>query len=282
MRIPVIAGGVALCAGIVFGAQILTVPQKASAQTVAVSLLKSNDTSSDQEVSETRVSDSDVVKVAVDTVIKSSEKNEPEEADASAEVVVHVVAKGESLEAIAKHYEVEEWTRIYDKNIDVEDPNLLEVGQELVIPANEEELEKRELPVVEVQPVARAARAASGTAQASASAPATRSLARPASTSGNGYSYGYCTWYVKNMRSDLPNNLGNANTWYSKAAAQGYSVGYAPQVGAAAEAITGYMHVAYVTAVHGDGTITVSEMNFNGWNVVSSRRVAASQFRYIY
>jgi surface antigen len=41
-------------------------------------------------------------------------------------------------------------------------------------------------------------------------------------------------------------------------------------------------HVVFVEAVHGDGTVTVSEMNWNGWNVVSSRTVSAGAFTYIY
>ncbi len=287
MRIPVIAGGVALCAGIVFGAQILTVPQKASAQTVAVSILKTNGASVEEAQQKTTENDHDVVKVAVDSVIKSSEKKEKTE-EVEKEVV-HTVEPGESLEVIAKEYQIDEWTRIYDKNTDLENPDFLEVGQEIVIPDEDEELEKRDLPQIEVEATATVAQSAyraqttAAASSASSPAPQTQSTvaSRPA-TSGNGYSYGYCTWYVKNKRPDLPNNLGNANTWYARAASQGYSVGYTPRVGAVAEATTGYMHVAYVTAVHGDGTITVSEMNFRGWNVVSSRRVPANQFRYIY
>jgi surface antigen len=99
-------------------------------------------------------------------------------------------------------------------------------------------------------------------------------------TAGNAYAYGQCTYYAKLMRPDMPNNLGNANTWFYNAAAQGFAVGYTPRVGAVAAAI-GYMHVAIVTAIHGDGTITVSEENYQGWGVVSSRIAPASEFRYI-
>jgi hypothetical protein len=101
------------------------------------------------------------------------------------------------------------------------------------------------------------------------------------STAGNSYSPGFCTWFAKQMRPDLPNNLGNADTWFANAAAQGFSVGYEPRVGAVAAAIS-YMHVAIVTAVNGDGTITVSEMNYQGWDVVSQRTTSASEFDYIY
>jgi surface antigen len=42
------------------------------------------------------------------------------------------------------------------------------------------------------------------------------------------------------------------------------------------------MHVAYVVAVNGKGTIVVEEMNYKGWNVVSTRTARVSEFRYIY
>lgn len=97
---------------------------------------------------------------------------------------------------------------------------------------------------------------------------------------GNSYSPGYCTYYAKQRRPDLPNNLGNANTWYQRAVAQGIPVGSEPRVGAIGEAKT-YMHVVYIEAVNGN-TVTVSEMNYKGRGVVSTRTAPASEFRYIY
>lgn len=98
----------------------------------------------------------------------------------------------------------------------------------------------------------------------------------------NGYDYGYCTWYAKNKRPDLPSNLGNAVSWYWNAARAGFGVGGSPSVGAVAwEPIGGLGHVAVVEEVNGD-QVRVSEMNQNGWGVVSSRWESASHFRYIY
>lgn len=103
------------------------------------------------------------------------------------------------------------------------------------------------------------------------------------SSAGNTYGYGYCTWYVKNMRPDIPNGLGNANTWFYRAQSMGLPTGTTPRVGAVGTSEAGSLgHVVIVRAVHGDGTITVSEMNYTGWNQVSSRTVSASKFRYIY
>jgi surface antigen/LysM repeat protein len=109
---------------------------------------------------------------------------------------------------------------------------------------------------------------------------------RPALTryygGANGYSYGYCTYYVASRRS-VPSNWGNANAWYYNAQASGFSVGYSPVPGAIAWTGAGYYgHVAYVERVSG-GMVTVSEMNYNGnWGRVTSRTVPASSFRYIY
>ena len=100
------------------------------------------------------------------------------------------------------------------------------------------------------------------------------------STPGNTYTAGYCTWFVKNMRPDLPNNLGHANTWFSNAVRNGLAVGTTPQVGAVAVA-SNYTHVAIVQAVHGS-TVTISEMNYVRWNVQSTREAPISEFRYIY
>jgi surface antigen len=100
--------------------------------------------------------------------------------------------------------------------------------------------------------------------------------------SANGYAFGYCTYYVATRR-NVPSNWGNANAWYYNAQASGFSVGSTPIPGAIAWSGSGYYgHVAYVESVSG-GSVTVSEMNYNGgWDRVSWRTVPAYSFRYIY
>ncbi|MBI2798655.1 LysM peptidoglycan-binding domain-containing protein [Candidatus Saccharibacteria bacterium] len=98
----------------------------------------------------------------------------------------------------------------------------------------------------------------------------------------NGYAYGYCTYYVASRR-NVPNGWGDARYWYGRAGASGFATGSAPRAGAIAWDQRNINHVAYVESVNGDGTITVSEMNFNGaWNRVTWRTAPASQFLYIY
>lgn len=111
---------------------------------------------------------------------------------------------------------------------------------------------------------------------------------------GNGYSYGYCTYYVANRRiqigKQLPRNLGNAVTWYSLAQAAGLSTGNTPKTGAvlwhSATWIAGGLgHVAFVEEVNDDGSIRVSEMNYPYWNAVTYRTIEPSelgQYKFIY
>lgn len=103
-------------------------------------------------------------------------------------------------------------------------------------------------------------------------------------SSGNLYTAGYCTWYVKNRRADLPNNLGNANTWYARAAQQGWDVGLTPKKGAVATSTSGVDgHVAYVEGVSLDGQwATISEMNYRGLYSMNTRVVYYTEFKYIY
>ncbi len=190
-------------------------------------------------------------------------------------VVQHTVVEDETLSNIADQYSTT-WKRIYDKNETLENPDVINPGEAIIIPSPEEEVAPRELPTIVVPEVVKPQ---ASTKPASAAKTGSVSTVSQGSSSGNLYSAGYCTWYVKNRRPDLPNNLGNAYTWVSRAAAQGLSTGSTPVVGAVGQQGN---HVVYVESVNGDGTVTISEMNFNGWNVISSRTVSASNFQYIY
>ena len=104
------------------------------------------------------------------------------------------------------------------------------------------------------------------------------------STTANGYSYGYGTYYVATRR-NVPPNWGNANMWYAHAQAAGYKVGDTPKKGAIAWTDRGpYGQVAIVEDVSADGTqVVISEMNGKGgWNRVTTITALASSFKYIY
>jgi surface antigen len=102
-------------------------------------------------------------------------------------------------------------------------------------------------------------------------------------SAGNTYAFGNCTWYVKNRRPSISNSWGNANTWFYNAGAQGWATGTAPRVGAIGTTTAGGLgHVVYIEAVNGDGTVTLSEMNYDGFDLIDTRVAAASDFLYIY
>lgn len=102
--------------------------------------------------------------------------------------------------------------------------------------------------------------------------------------SAHRFPYGYCTYYVSQQRF-IPWS-GNAISWLSGARSYGYATGDSPQIGAIIVTSEGGWtgHVGIVNAVS-DGMITISEMNFEGFGVVSSRTISADFNRilgYIY
>ena len=113
------------------------------------------------------------------------------------------------------------------------------------------------------------------------------------STSGNGYAYGYCTWYAYERRLQLGKpiggNWGNASTWAAYARASGFRVDNVPEVGAILQNGGGAGHVAIVEQILSDGTIVLSEMNYaGGWGRVTKGRTitpgqyASSYYKFIH
>jgi surface antigen len=105
----------------------------------------------------------------------------------------------------------------------------------------------------------------------------------PSGTFANRYASGNCTKYVAGRR-QVPENWGNANTWYARASSAGWSVGTVPAKGAIAWTPSGSLgHVALVEDISPDyESVYVAEMNEQGWGVISHRWVKASSFKYIY
>lgn len=102
-------------------------------------------------------------------------------------------------------------------------------------------------------------------------------------TAGNTYAPGYCTWYVANQLSWVPNGWGNANMWAIRASALGYTVNGTPRVGSVAQTSSyGLGHVAVVRAVYPNGTVLISEMNYNYLYDINQRITPASDWRYIH
>ena len=104
----------------------------------------------------------------------------------------------------------------------------------------------------------------------------------------NHYLYGWCAWYAFEQRAALgkpvSNMWGDANNWAASASADGFTVSNSPSVGAIAQSYAGSNgagasgHVAIVESIHGDGSITVSEMGWNGSvGIATYRTIPASQ-----
>lgn len=103
---------------------------------------------------------------------------------------------------------------------------------------------------------------------------------------GDTYEWGNCTYWAFAQRlwagKPIPTSWGNANTWDDRATADGYDVNNTPSVGAVMQTDAGkWGHVAYVAAIEKDtGKWTISEMNYEGLNRVSTRTFDASSAFY--
>ena len=104
---------------------------------------------------------------------------------------------------------------------------------------------------------------------------------------GGPYAAGQCTQWAWYNRKDIPSNLGNANTWARRAAAAGFRVDRTPSAGAIFQTTSGwYGHVGYVESVNADGSIVVTEMNYNYRTYLVIRATipasAVGNFNYIH
>lgn len=99
----------------------------------------------------------------------------------------------------------------------------------------------------------------------------------------NLYGQGQCTWYVKERIPHIGGTWGNANQWLASAASYGYETGSDPRPGAIGVSNNGYYgHVVYVESITKGGLVEISEMNYAGVGVQSTRTVEYWEFTYIY
>lgn len=183
--------------------------------------------------------------------------------------VLYTVAAGDSVDSIASRFQANA-QRITSYN-DLEISGVV-AGQQIVVPGGILPADQR--------PGARPAAPARG----SGSGGSVVASYRNTTMAGNRYDYGYCTWYAYNRRAELGRPIGsfwgNASTWASYARGSGYVVSRTPSVGAVMQdsySAGGYGHVAVVESVGADGSISVSEMNYAGWNVKSYRTLSAGE-----
>ncbi len=181
-------------------------------------------------------------------------EEKPTEENKSEPAVVVVVKAGDTLTSIAEEHGLT-YARLYDANESIADPDVIDVGDEVRIPKEDEQLPDRfsqyQSSIVATPVVAQSA--TTYTTRGYTSAPVNSS----SYYIGNGM---WCTDYVHSKRPDVA-IYGNAGyNWIGSAQAAGKATGSAPRAGAVA--VTNG-HVAYVESVNPDGSYVVSEM---GWN----------------
>jgi surface antigen len=95
---------------------------------------------------------------------------------------------------------------------------------------------------------------------------------------GHLFPKGYCTWYVAQKLHGLVKWGGNAKNWPANSKAYGAVFDRDPARGTilVTNESSRYGHVAYVESVNGDGTITVSEMNYEKFGKVDYRTISLS------
>ena len=92
------------------------------------------------------ISNEQIVLTAVNTQLQVAQKTSDQKSDP----VLHTVVENETLTSIASQYQTT-WQRLFAKNTNLSDPNVISVGDVLVIPKNDEQLTERV--VQEPQPI---------------------------------------------------------------------------------------------------------------------------------
>jgi peptidoglycan endopeptidase LytE len=189
--------------------------------------------------------------------------------------LVHRIQPGDTTTSIAEKYKASEAEIIKLNNI--QNGQLTE-GADIIVPGGTK-------PATEIEKKAEEAKQ-SKTSYTSTNVTVKNLGSSGYSVSGNNtYAYGYCTWHAANRRAaigkPIPNRMGNAISWAGRARAAGYAVDGNPQAGDVLyhKNVGGAGHVAYVESMNNDGSILVSDMNYNGgWGRVSYRTVTPSEF----
>ncbi|MDG4943919.1 CHAP domain-containing protein [Staphylococcus agnetis] len=101
-----------------------------------------------------------------------------------------------------------------------------------------------------------------------------------------------CTWYVHNKRNQtkryLPSHFTHAKDWLGQAQKAGFKTGRKPIAGAVLQTPkggNGLGHVAFVERVNKDGSIFISEYNYNvrlGYGTRTLTKAQAATYNYIY
>lgn len=178
--------------------------------------------------------------------------------------IEHEVKSGDTVKSLAKKYDAKKENIISFNDIPANGE--LTVGEKIIIPDGKQKDQPRYL-----NPQINRFAAQNNLDPASLQITPSAKLSKyPA----HRFPYGWCTWYVASRR-HVPWG-GNAGTWLYHARAYGASTGKAPRKGAIiVTRESRWGHVGIVEKVSGS-KVTISEMNYRGWGVKSSRTLSAS------
>ena len=197
--------------------------------------------------------------------------------------VVYTVQDGDTAQSLADKYKTSaERVVLYN---DIDDGSKLTAGARIVIPGGE--LPENERPGY----VAPRGRSSYGNSRHGSSTTTSASRSWLTASVGNRYAAGNCTWYAYERRLQLGRPIGSfwghARAWSASARAAGFLVNNTPAPGAIIQNTWGgygYGHVGIVERVDGQN-IYVSDMNYAGYNVISSRTIPlaeASRYSFIH
>lgn len=182
---------------------------------------------------------------------------------------LYTIKQGDNLTKIADAHSVD-LKRLWAANPELANPDVIKPGDVIVVPQSDEVLPEREMPVTVVNTVPLKAR----TSQPSRGS----SNVRSGRSTPGWYYAGQCTAWVANKRY-VPDGWGNASDWRWHAQAEGWTVSGVPVAGA-----IGWTsgHVVYVESVNGDGTVTISEQNYDWHGSIRTITVPVAKYVYLY
>jgi surface antigen len=198
-----------------------------------------------------------------------------------ADGITHRVNNGDTLSSIVGRYGGN--INQLQKDNDIITDNDLEIGQILFVRDGEKEIPKKPIDPPKPKPQPAQNRLAARNSAPGAYAP----VANPTVSRGgvpNRFYKGQCTWYVHERTGGRITWRGNANAWAANARAQGYRVDRTPVTGAVVETYDGnryYGHVGYIESVNGDGTLTISDMNYKGAYIKTVRTINMSNVKAV-
>ncbi|MBD3245143.1 MAG: LysM peptidoglycan-binding domain-containing protein [Candidatus Moranbacteria bacterium] len=186
--------------------------------------------------------------------------------------VKHKVASGDTIKKIAKKYKAKE-EKIIEFN-DLPANGELEKNQVIIIPDGQGEDKPTQQELLAQRYARSNPNAKVPTFEAvNSKAAASSNNAHLAKYPAHRFPYGWCTWYVASRR-HVPWG-GNAGTWLYHAKAYGAKTGKTPAAGSIiVTRESRWGHVGIVEKVSGN-SITIREMNYRGWGVVSTRTISA-------